>query len=78
MSVSLVGSSTNIPSMQNHSTTKTAANSTKRAPDGDYPAPGTGTSKIKDSDGDYKPTATAQTMSSSSVQAAISNLKFGG
>jgi hypothetical protein len=57
---------------------KTAANSTKRAPDGDYPAPGTGTSKIKDSDGDYKPTATAQTMSSSSVQAAISNLKFGG
>ena len=78
MSVSLVGSSTNVPSMQSHATTKTAANSTKRAPDGDHAAPGAGTSKVKDSDGDYKPTATAQTMSSSSVQAAISNLKFGG
>jgi hypothetical protein len=77
MSVSLVGSSTNVPSMQSHATTK-AANSTKRAADGDYVAPGAGTSKVKDSDGDYKPTATAQTMSSSSVQAAISNLKIGG
>ncbi len=78
MSVSLVGSSTNIPAMQSPAATKTASNSTKRAADGDYTAPGAGTSKVKDSDGDYKPTATAQTMSSNSVQAAISNLKIGG
>jgi hypothetical protein len=78
MSVSLVGSSTNAPAMQSHATTKSATNPTKHAQDAPYAAAGGGTPKAKDSNGDHKPTATAQTMSSSSVQAAISNLKFGG
>ncbi len=39
---------------------------------------GFGRAAIKDTDGDYKPLATAQTTSSSSVQAALTSLKTGG
>jgi len=48
----------------------------QRAADGDYPTPGPGRSAIKDADGDYKPTA-AQ-MTSSAVQAAVTDIKLGG
>jgi hypothetical protein len=73
MSVSAIGFSANAVNVQAY-----AATSNKRAADGDYQTPGAGRSSVKDSDGDYKPLATAQSKSSSAVQAAVTNLKIGG
>jgi len=73
MSVSAIGSSANAVNVQNH-----AATANKRAADGDYQTPGAGRVSVKDSDGDYKPLATAQSVSSNAVHAAVSNLKIGG
>ncbi len=46
-----------------------------RAADGDYLTPGAGRSIDKDADGDYKPTPATV---SSSVQAALTDIKLGG
>ena len=72
MSVTGVGSTANIY------TTATPGASTQRAADGDYKTASSSTSQVKDSDGDYKAMATAQTKSSSPVQAAVNNIKPGG
>ncbi len=77
MSVSAVSSSVNTPNVQSPA----VAASNQRTADGDYKAKGVGRATVKDSDGDYKPTSTAQTAqttSSSSVQAALTSLKTGG
>jgi len=74
MSFSAAGSSGNASNVQSSA----VAVSNRRAADGDYMTGGFGRAAIKDTDGDYKPLATAQTTSSSSVQAALTSLKTGG
>jgi hypothetical protein len=73
MSVSAVGSSTNATNVQSSAGVAVAA-ANQRAADGDYKTKGPGRSAVKDSDGDYKRLSTAQSTSSSSVQAAVANL----
>ena len=60
-----------------------APSTAARAADGDYLAKSSKTVVTKDSDGDYKPVATQAATSpaaasSSSAQAALSNIKLGG
>jgi len=59
-----------------------AATSNQRTAGSNFQTPSAGSAPVKDSDGDSdgdrKPAATAQTMSSSAVQAALTNLKVGG
>ena len=69
----MVGLSANVPNVQSPATAPS-----QRPADGDFTTPGAGHAPVKDSDGDYKPLATAQNLSSNSVQAAVSNLKVGG
>ncbi len=71
MNISAIGAAA--PAGNARSSAATA--STQRAADGDYTTPGTGRTAVKDSDGDYKALASAQTTSSSAVQAAITALK---
>ncbi len=74
MSIPAIGASASVTNAQNSATTA----STQRAADGDYKTPGPGRATVKEPDGDYKPLASAQSTSSSAVQAAISALKQGG
>ncbi len=74
MSIPAIGAAASVTQAQNSATSA----STQRAADGDYKTPGPGRAAVKDSDGDYKSLSTAQTTSSSAVQAAISALKQGG
>jgi len=74
MSVSGVGSAPTVASFQ---PSQTAATNT-RAADGDYQTRSSQTSQTKDSDGDYKglnATASAATLSSNGVQAALTSLQ---
>jgi hypothetical protein len=75
MDVSAVGSSGSIYTPGTQATGSTAS---AQPADGDSTTPGPGTSQVQDSDGDYKPLATAQSTSSSAVQAAITSLPAGG
>lgn len=80
MSVSGVGSNTNLPSTS-PPPVASAISTAARASDGDYKARNSHTSQVKDSDGDYRP-ITAQSspasVSSSAVLTALTSLTKGG
>lgn len=76
MSISPVSSAAYTPAP---TPTAAPAASNAKAADGDYLTKGAGRSAVKDSDGDYKPTQSSPAATStSSVQAALTNLKTGG
>lgn len=74
MSFSAASSSSNTQNVQGSD----VAASNQRATDGDCMIAGIGRAAVRHSDGGYKPLSTAQTTSSSSVQAALTSLRTGG
>jgi hypothetical protein len=79
MPVSAVNSAPAAPAPAN----APVVSSTARAADGDYRAKSSKTVGVKDADGDYKPVPTQAASppaaaSSTSTQAALTNIKLGG